>query len=54
MKVIDLQLNIDGLLLEDDETVEDYIRKLQEVTNSNYNIIYDILHCELVNDESIK
>ena len=46
MKIVDLQINIDGLRLKDDESVEDYIRKIQKLTNSNYDIIYEILYEE--------
>ena len=48
MKIVDLKLNIDGMLLEDSETVEDYISKIQKQTNSNYDIVYEILHCEVI------
>ena len=47
MKIIDLQLNIDGLLLKDNESVEDFIATIQKITNSNYNIQYQVLHEEI-------
>lgn len=46
MKTIDLKLQIDGLLLKNDETVEDYVRKIQSMTESAYNIQYEILYEE--------
>lgn len=44
MKIVDLQLNIDGLLLEDNESVEDFIKSIK--VNSCYKIVYEILHEE--------
>ena len=43
-KIVDLQLNIDGLILNNDETVEDFVNSLQ--VNSIYPIIYTILNEE--------
>ena len=42
MKIVDLQLNIDGLILEDDESVEDFIDTLE--VNSSYPILYEVLY----------
>ena len=46
MKIIDLQLNIDGLILKDNETVDDLINKLETITDTSYDINYTILHEE--------
>lgn len=46
MKIVDLQINIDGLILKKNETVEEYINKIKNITNSNYEIQYEILHEE--------
>lgn len=46
MKIMDLQLHIDGVLLKDDESIEQLIEKLQKEINSNYPIRYDILYEE--------
>lgn len=46
MKIVDLQLNIDGLLLNDDESVEDFIKSIN--VNSTYNIVYEVLYEEKV------
>lgn len=46
MKLIDLQLHIDGILLEDEETIEQLIEKLQGQIKSNYPIKYNILYEE--------
>lgn len=43
MKIVDLQLNIDGLLC---DSVEDYIKKVESVTDSNYCIVYEVLYEE--------
>ena len=48
---MDLQLTIDGLILSDDETVDEYIEKIRKITNSSYEIIYEILYEELITDE---
>lgn len=43
MKIVDLQLNIDGLLC---DSVEDYIEKVESVTDSSYSIVYEVLYEE--------
>ena len=44
MRIIDLQLNIDGLILDDDESVDDFINQLN--VNSFYDIVYEVLYEE--------
>ena len=44
MKVVDLKLVIDSLLLEDDITVDDFINGLN--INSSYPVEYEILYEE--------
>ena len=44
--IVDLVLNIDGLILDKGESVEDYIDKIQKISNSNHDIIYDIIYME--------
>ena len=44
MKIVDLKLNIDGLILNDNESVDDFINSLE--INSVYDVIYDILYEE--------
>ena len=46
MKIVDVQLNIDGLKLKDDETVDDVISKIKDVVDTNYDIQYNILYEE--------
>lgn len=46
MRIIDLKLNIDGLILKDDETVEGFIDKIQRVSNTSYEISYEVLYEE--------
>ena len=48
MRIVDLQLNIDGIILNGDESIEDYIKAIQSVTNSTYQIQYQILHEEII------
>ena len=47
MRIVDLQLNIDGLILKDNENIDDFIAAIQKITNSNYNIQYQVLHEEI-------
>lgn len=46
MKIVDLKINIDGLLIGDNETVDDFINRIELINNSNYPITYEILHEE--------
>lgn len=46
MKIVDLQLNIDGLKLKDGETVDDVISRIKGIVDTNYDIQYDILYEE--------
>lgn len=46
MRIVDLQLNIDGLILKDNESVEDFINLIRDVTNSAYDIQYQVLYEE--------
>lgn len=47
MKIVDLQLNIDGLIIED---VEKFIQKIEKISNTSYPIKYDILYEEELED----
>ena len=44
MRIVDLQLNIDGLILNDGETVDDFIDGLN--INSSYPVVFDVLYEE--------
>ena len=44
--IVDLTITIDGLLLEGGATVEEYIEKIEEITNSQYEILYEITYKE--------
>lgn len=46
MRIIDLQLNIDGLLLKDNESIDDFINELN--IDSVYGIFYEVLYEEEV------
>ena len=49
MKIVDLKLYVDGLIC---ESVEDYIKQVEEITNSTYDIVWEIMHEEdLENDK---
>ena len=44
MRIVDLKLTIDGLILDDDKSVEDFIESLN--INSIYDIVYEVLYEE--------
>ena len=46
-RIVDLRLNLDGVILEENETVEELISKIQDVINSNYDIAYEVMHTEV-------
>lgn len=46
MKIVDLQINIDGLILKENETVNEFIKKIKSITNSNYEIQYEVMYEE--------
>jgi hypothetical protein len=41
-KIVDLSITVDGLILAENESVEQYIEKIKGITNSNYEILYEI------------
>lgn len=45
-RVVDLQLNIDGIVLKQGENVEDIIQKINEVVDTIYPVKYEILQEE--------
>ena len=44
VKIVDLKLNIDGLILDDNQSVEDFVNSIQ--INSAYKIIWEVLYEE--------
>jgi len=50
MRLVDLKINVDGLLISEGTSVDDFISKIEDLTDSNYNITYEILYEEEVND----
>ena len=46
MKVVDLKIQIDGLLLQENETVDDVIDKIKGVVDTSYEIQYEVLYEE--------
>lgn len=47
-KIVDLQINIDGLILGGGETVDDFIKKIESISNTNYEIT-----CQVLSEEEI-
>lgn len=45
-KIIDLQLNIDGIILEDGESIEDILNEVKSKIKTSYDIQYNILYEE--------
>lgn len=48
MKIVDLQLNIDGVQIDEKETVDDLILKIEKLVDNHYGITYEILHSEVI------
>lgn len=46
MRIVDLQLNISGLILNDNESIDDFIDSIK--INSIYSIVYEVLYEEKV------
>ena len=46
-RVVDLQLNIDGIVLQRGENVEDVIQKIEKVVNTIYPVKWEILQEEV-------
>lgn len=46
MRVVDLKLHIDGLILDDDESIDDFIKSLNIL--SSYDVVYEVLYEEEV------
>lgn len=49
MKIIDLHLTIDGLILKE-QSVEDYIQTIEEITSTSYPILYEIIYEEEIKE----
>lgn len=47
-RIMDLQLNIDGVILKDNESVEELISKIERLIDSHYKIAYEVLHTEVI------
>jgi len=46
-KIVDLKINIDGLILAN-ESVEDFIQRIGSGVDSNYDIQYEVLYEEVI------
>ena len=51
MRVVDLKLNIDGLILKDGDNIEGYVKEIEGITNSIYEIKYEVLYEEIFDEE---
>ena len=49
-RVVDLQLNIDGIVLQRGENVEDLISKIEKITNTIYPIKWEVIQEEFYED----
>lgn len=45
-RIMDIQLTIDGVILKEGESIEDYISKVEKVFNTSYPVLYEILSDE--------
>ena len=48
MIIVDLVLNIDGLIVEDEKHIEEYVKNVEKITNSNYPIKFEISYSEKI------
>lgn len=48
MRVVDLQVNIDGLLIGGGDSIEDVVRRIESVIDSSYNVTFQVLYEEEV------
>ena len=46
MKLYDLRLSIDGVILPDDKNIDDLIKEIEAVVNSQYSIQVDVDYVE--------
>lgn len=46
-RIVDLQINIDGLILGGGETVDGFIEKIESIANSHHEITCQVLAEEL-------
>ena len=46
-----MQLNIDGLILNDDESIDDFVDRIK--VNSSYPIVYEVLYEEEIMDKLV-
>ena len=46
MRIVDLQLNIDGCKLDEGGAIEDLIQQIENIIDSDYPITYTILYEE--------
>lgn len=49
-RVVDLQLNIDGIVLKQGENVEDIIQKIEQIVDTIYPVKWEIMQEEFYDD----
>lgn len=47
---VDIQLTIDGIVLQEDENLEDIINKIEKIVDTIYPIKYEIIQEEFYED----
>ncbi len=51
MKIVDVVLNIDGLKLNDGESVDDVVKAITERFDVGYDVLYEVTYEEEVADD---
>lgn len=46
MKLCDIRLTIDRVILTDDKNIDDLVKEIEAIIKSNYPIQVDVDHCE--------
>lgn len=49
-RVVDIQLNIDGIVLQEGENIEDLIKKIEKITDTIYPVKWEVIQEEFYND----
>ena len=49
-RVVDIQVNIDGIVLHEGENVEDIIQKIEEIVDTIYPVKWEVVQEEFYDD----
>lgn len=49
-RVIDIQVNIDGIVLQEGENVEDIIQKIEKIVDTIYPVKWEVIQEEFYED----